>query len=75
MSKNGRIFAAGILSLALVAGSLVTAPGDSAAAAKRKLSAKKITVRVGSSKKVSVKKAKGKKIKWKIKKKSIIALC
>lgn len=75
MRRTSRIFVSGILSLALVASSFVTGQVvDSNAAAKRKLSAKKISIKVGKSKKVSVKNAKKKKIKWSIKKKSIASI-
>lgn len=74
MSKTSRIFLSGVLSLALVTASAVTAPSEVSAAKKIKLSVKKVTVKVGKTKKVSVKNAKGRKIKWSIKKKSIASI-
>lgn len=72
MRRNSRIFLSGVLTLALLTGSLTTGQAaDSYAAAKLKLSTKKITMKIGKTKKVSVKNAKKNKIKWNIKKKSI----
>ena len=71
MGNKSRILVSGMLSLALVTSILSNVSADAEAAGKRKLSAKKITVKVGKTKKVSVKNAKGKKIKWSIKKKKI----
>lgn len=74
MGNKSRILMSGMLSLALVTGILSNVSADSEAAGKRKLSAKKITIKVGKTKKVSVKNAKGKKIKWSIKKKKIASI-
>lgn len=72
MIRRSKVILSGVLSLSLVMSSLMTGQaGDSAAAAKRKLSTKKVTVTVGKTKKVSIKNAKGLKIKWSIKKKKI----
>lgn len=72
MIRKSKVILSGVLSLSLVMSSLMTGQaGDSAAAAKRKLSTKKVTVTVGKTKKVSIKNAKGLKIKWSIKKKKI----
>lgn len=74
MSNRRRILVSGVLSLALVSGMLSSVSAESEAAGKRKLSAKKITIKVGKTKKVSVKNAKGRKIKWSIKKKKIASI-
>lgn len=74
MGNKSRILVSGMLSLALVTSILSNVSADAEAAGKRKLSAKKITVKVGKTKKVSVKNAKGKKIKWSIKKKKIASI-
>lgn len=75
MRRNSRIFLSGVLTLALLTGSLTTGQAaDSYAAAKLKLSTKKITMKIGKTKKVSVKNAKKNKIKWNIKKKSIASI-
>ncbi|WP_051437845.1 endo-1,4-beta-xylanase [Eubacterium xylanophilum] len=71
--KEWKKRAAGVL-VGVMAISMVTPVVGTNAAAKPKLSTKKVTVKVGAKKKLSVKKAKGFKVTWKATKKKIVTL-